>query len=745
MLRRLVDRADELQGARRLLILHFNDVYDVSNDAAAKFASKLQEFEGYHPLILFSGDCYSPSLMSVITKGAQMPKVLNHLGVQAAVFGNHEFDWGVPRAEELCAQCAFPWLMSNAWLKATGEPLGGGERTVLLDHNGIKVGLMGLIEKEWLGTLSTIDESEIEWRDDVEVARELSAELRQRGAEVVIALTHMRLPNDERLMRACCGGATAGANGGATARAGDTTARGGGGGCLDLILGGHDHDASVSMPAGSSQPRLVKSGTDFRELSEVVVEVESGDARAVTVRGGTTPRSSSMSSSSSSSSSTSAASAAAAPPRGVRITSVRRVEVGDGTPADAAMVEVVRGFESLVDRKMDSVIGSTAVPLDARFRTIRSSESNVSNFVADVLREGANADLALLNAGTLRADRIFEAGPFAMRDLVRLLPMADETVVLRISGADLVSALENGVSQYPRLDGRWPCVSALRFAFDPSRPPGHRLVPNSVHVAEAAAKAAAARAGSEEAGNPVDISGAEGGGGGDVVCGEGGEGGEGGASSRPPVGYVPVSPTAVYTLATKAYLAQGKDGYASLKRCEVAVDAEQAPLVPGLVRNHFVERAAAAGHRTTGVLSPVKLAKARTVQKPPRPSRLAESARRQGACATPAAPTPATAAPTPAKPAPTPLGENARPNVAPEQLVTPQHAVKGPAHGGVLATPLDTPLDTPVSPMVSPGAQASPGEAICSSRLSAADPLRGGICPEVEGRIECLQPAGSTA
>jgi 5'-nucleotidase len=135
--------------------------------------------------------------MSVITKGAQMPPVLNAVGVQAACFGvrgpasatypqratlragalrvrvsqNHEFDHGLPRAEELCSQCAFPWLMSNCRIKATGNTLGGGETTVLLMHNGVKVGLMGLIEKEWLVTLSTIDESELEWDDFVETGR----------------------------------------------------------------------------------------------------------------------------------------------------------------------------------------------------------------------------------------------------------------------------------------------------------------------------------------------------------------------------------------------------------------------------------------------------------------------------------------------------------------------------------------------------------------------------------------------
>ena len=80
------------------------------------------------------------------------------------------------------AQCAFPWLMSNCWVRETNLPLGDGSRTVMLDHAGVKVGLIGLCEREWLASLSTIDEEELRWEDFVDVGKELAAELRARGA-----------------------------------------------------------------------------------------------------------------------------------------------------------------------------------------------------------------------------------------------------------------------------------------------------------------------------------------------------------------------------------------------------------------------------------------------------------------------------------------------------------------------------------------------------------------------------------
>ena len=50
-----------------------------------------------------------------------------------------------------------------------------------------------------------------------------------------------------------------------------------------------------------------------------------------------------------------------------------------------------------------------------------------------------------------------------MKDLVTLLPMLDELCVLGLSGNQLHEALENGVSQYPKLEGRFPCVSGCDF------------------------------------------------------------------------------------------------------------------------------------------------------------------------------------------------------------------------------------------------------------------------------------------
>lgn len=109
----------------------------------------------------------------------------------------------------------------------------------------------------------------------------------------------------------------------------------------------------------------------------------------------------------------------------------------------------------------------------------------------------------MLNSGTFRSDQVHPAGDFTMRDLVNIIPMRDPLVVLKVTGKQnnvflnhskyitlivlgqqILAALENSVSQYPKLEGRFPQVAGVSFAFDPRKPVGSRVDPALVHVGD---------------------------------------------------------------------------------------------------------------------------------------------------------------------------------------------------------------------------------------------------------------------
>ena len=75
------------------------------------------------------------------------------------------------------------------------------------------------------------------------------------------------------------------------------------------------------------------------------------------------------------------------------------------------------------------------------------------------MREMTKSDVALLNSGTFRADRLFYQGNLTLGDLNTILPMMDRVVQLKMPGSILKLALENGVSKYPTTSGRFLQVS----------------------------------------------------------------------------------------------------------------------------------------------------------------------------------------------------------------------------------------------------------------------------------------------
>jgi 5'-nucleotidase len=95
-----------------------------------------------------------------------------------------------------------------------------------------------------------------------------------------------------------------------------------------------------------------------------------------------------------------------------------------------------------------------------------------------------NADCAILNSGALRSDTLHDVGEFKAKDLKRILPYINKTVVISLTGAQLHEALENAVSQFPEEEGRFAQVSGIRFVFDPSKPSGNRVDPQLIKIQE---------------------------------------------------------------------------------------------------------------------------------------------------------------------------------------------------------------------------------------------------------------------
>src|SRR3984893_2917502 len=407
----------------RLTFLHTNDTYEiVATRGWGGFTQlmtvlKEQRAASAHSLTTFGGDLLSPSIMSGLHRGAQMIELMNAVGTDIAVLGNHEFDFGPDVLRQRMGESRFPWLATN--VTRNGAVLEGATDYVIRELGGVKVGFFGLVTPET--TRMSSPGPAIAFGPYREAAAAAVRVLHDFGAEVVVALSHLNFAEDREMARTVPG--------------------------IALILGAHDHDA-MTMLEGSTL--ILKSGADARYLGVVDLTV----ARRTPPSG----------------------------PLTIDVTHAWRMIPVRGIAPDPEIAGLVMRHADRLDGELLVEIGSVTRPLDSRRLVVREGEAAIGNLFADAIRDAVGAEAALLNGGGIRGDRTYEAGPrLTRRDILTELPFGNSTALVELKGSDLLEALETGVSRVEERQGRFPQVSGLRFAYDPARPPMHRIVEASVN------------------------------------------------------------------------------------------------------------------------------------------------------------------------------------------------------------------------------------------------------------------------
>jgi 5'-nucleotidase/UDP-sugar diphosphatase len=100
----------------------------------------------------------------------------------------------------------------------------------------------------------------------------------------------------------------------------------------------------------------------------------------------------------------------------------------------------------------------------------------MGNLVADGMRAAVGADIAITNGGGIRADKVYAPGTeITRRDILSELPFGNVNIVIELTGAEVLAALENGFSRVEDINGRFPQVSGLTVEADLTREPGDRV------------------------------------------------------------------------------------------------------------------------------------------------------------------------------------------------------------------------------------------------------------------------------
>jgi 2',3'-cyclic-nucleotide 2'-phosphodiesterase (5'-nucleotidase family) len=246
----------------RVTLLHLNDVYQfqpLSNGRGglARVATLRKQAlkESPRVLTLMAGDTLSPSVESSTEakgeplKGRQMVDAWNALGLDYAVVGNHEFDFGDDVLRARIHESHFTWLGANVEDAKTGKTFDGLKSWDVRDVGGVRVGVFGVVLPETQG--SSKAGKDTRFQPFCEAAKRAVEEVRAAGAQVVVALTHLEDSEDRELARCVR---------------------------VDVILGGHSHERMKEKVEGTP---IFKLDEDAMDLGRVTLDV---DAKTGAVR-----------------------------------------------------------------------------------------------------------------------------------------------------------------------------------------------------------------------------------------------------------------------------------------------------------------------------------------------------------------------------------------------------------------------------------------------------------------------------
>lgn len=198
----------------KLNILHMNDIHgavepffdpsvseeaDVGGLANAKaMIDGEREKNPEGTILTYSGDFTDGSYVSDKVKGAAVADAMGEMDFDAVGLGNHDFCWGTTRLKTLMSRIDAPIVAANI-IEGDGKTLDGAQPYIIKDIKGVKVGIIGIDMPTTGKQLTPEQRGEIQFLDSAGTMKKFLPEMKKKGADVLIALTHLGLGYDRKL------------------------------------------------------------------------------------------------------------------------------------------------------------------------------------------------------------------------------------------------------------------------------------------------------------------------------------------------------------------------------------------------------------------------------------------------------------------------------------------------------------------------------------------------------------------
>ncbi|SFL57784.1 2',3'-cyclic-nucleotide 2'-phosphodiesterase/5'-or 3'-nucleotidase, 5'-nucleotidase family [Loktanella salsilacus] len=197
-------------------------------------------------LALDNGDTFHGTHLAVKTKGEALIPAINMLGF-AAMTAHWEFAWGPDHVEKLASKLVHPLLAANCYRKDTGErPF---PATLTKAVGGLNVGIIGIAATIIDKSMPPHFSEGVRFTNGIDEVRDEAKALRSQGADLIVLLSHLGLPQDMELARQVLG--------------------------IDVILSGHTHNR-LTEPVCVNETLIIQSGCHGAFVGRLDLEVADG-------------------------------------------------------------------------------------------------------------------------------------------------------------------------------------------------------------------------------------------------------------------------------------------------------------------------------------------------------------------------------------------------------------------------------------------------------------------------------------
>ncbi|MFD0697332.1 bifunctional metallophosphatase/5'-nucleotidase [Paenibacillus sp. GCM10027628] len=325
---------------------------------------------------------------------------LNYLNYDAAVLGNHEFNYGLDVLLKAVRESQFPWLCATIVDAATGEPFLGKPYVIKELPNGVRVGILGLTTPYIPNWENPNHIQGLRFEDAVQTASKWVPVLKnQEKADLVIVSYHGGFERD--LMTGVPTEPLTGENQGYQL-------------CMevegiDVLLTGHQHRSIAGMEINGVV--IVQPGTAGATLGKVQVEMVQNDGKWIVA------------------------------------SKQSELLTVAGTDADPTLIELVSSYEAKTQEWLDQPIGKLTGDMRVQDpMQIRLKDSALIEFINRVQMELSGARIS----NTALFDNISPGFPanITMRDIVSNYIYPNTLKVIRISGQDIKDAIEQSAEYF---------------------------------------------------------------------------------------------------------------------------------------------------------------------------------------------------------------------------------------------------------------------------------------------------------